>query len=259
MRLQDAIHKLTVGGGARALTTAIVFFGMVGLAVWYDLAAYKNLSTIEGMDAAQLGRNISEGRGFTTQFVRPFSIYLIKKHRADGNAWPDGRHPDLANAPLYPLLVAGVLKVMPFSYPDMSEAKQFSLYVPDLWIAGFNQLLFFIAVWMVFRLARRLFDEAVAWVSAGVFAGAELFWRFTVSGQSTMLLVVLFLGIVEVLSRLEPETREGATRSEGWVTRMAALAGVLAALAGLTRYSFGWIIIPIVAFLAGLPDRKSVV
>ena len=86
MRLQDAIHKLTVGGGARALTTAIVFFGMVGLAVWYDLAAYKNLSTIEGMDAAQLGRNISEGRGFTTQFVRPFSIHLVKKHRADGNA-----------------------------------------------------------------------------------------------------------------------------------------------------------------------------
>jgi hypothetical protein len=256
MPLQDLIHKLTAGSGARALTAAIVFFGMVGLAVWYDLAGFKNLSTIEGMDASQLGRNIAEGRGFTTQFVRPFSIYLLKKHRSDGNAWPGERHPDLANAPLYPLLLAGVLKIMPFSYPDLSEAKQFSVYVPDLWIAGFNQLLFFVAVWMVFRLARRLFEEAVAWVSAGVFAGTELFWRFSVSGQSTMLLVVIVLALVEVLSRIEPETREGATRTGGWVLRMAALAGALAALAGLTRYSFGWIIVPVVTFLATLPTPR---
>src|SRR5688572_12248790 len=152
MPLQEVIHKLTAGSGARAITAAVVFFGMVGLAVWYDLAAYKNLSTIEGMDAAQLGRNIAEGRGFTTQFVRPLSIHLVKKHRADGDALLAEAHPDLANAPLYPLLLAGVLKGMPFGYPDLSQAQQFSSYVPELWIAGFNQFLFFLAVWMVFRL-----------------------------------------------------------------------------------------------------------
>ena len=256
MPLQDVIHKLTAGSGARAITAALVFFGMVGLAVWYDLAAFKNLSTIEGMDAAQLGRNISEGRGFTTQFVRPLSIHLIKKHRADGDALLAERHPDLANAPLYPMLLAGALKVMPFGHPDLSEVKQFSLYVPDLWIAGMNQFLFFFAVWMVFRLGRRLFDEPVGWVSAGVFAGSEMFWRFTTSGQSTMLLVVIFLALVEVLSRLEPQTREGATRSGGWLIAMAALAGMLAALAGLTRYSFGFIIVPVVAFLATLATPR---
>jgi len=259
MPLQDVIHKLTAGSGARAITAALVFFGMVGLAVWYDLAAFKNLSTIEGMDAAQLGRNISGGHGFTTQFVRPLSIHLIKKHRADGDALLAEQHPDLANAPLYPLLLAGALKVMPFGHPDLSEVKQFSLYAPDLWIAGLNQFLFFLAVWMVFRLGRRLFDEPVGWVSAGVFAGSELFWRFSVSGQSTMLLVVIFLALVEVLSRLEPQTREGATQSGGWLIGMAALAGALAALAGLTRYSFGWILVPVVAFLVMLsaPRRPA--
>ena len=256
MPLQDVIHKLTAGSGARAITAAVVFFGMVGLAVWYDLAAYKNLSTIEGMDAAQLGRNIAEGRGFTTHFVRPLSIHLIKTHRADGDALLAEAHPDLANAPLYPLLLAGVLKVMPFGYPDLSEAQQFSRYVPEVWIAGFNQFLFFLAVWMVFRLGRRLFDEPVGWVSAGVFAGSELFWRFSVSGQSTMLLIVIFLALVEVLSRIEPQTREGATRSGGWLIAMAALAGALAALAGLTRYSFGWVIVPVVVFLAILTTPR---
>jgi hypothetical protein len=256
MPLQDVIHKLTAGSGARAITAALVFFGMVGLAVWYDLAAFKNLSTIEGMDAAQVGRNISEGRGFTTQFVRPLSIHLIKRHRADGDALLAEQHPDLANAPLYPLLLAGALKLMPFGHPDLSEVKQFSLYGPDLWIAGLNQFLFFLAVWMVFRLGRRLFDEPVGWISAGVFAGSELFWRFSTSAQSTMLLVVIFLAVVEVLSRLEPQTREGATRSGGWMIGMAALAGALAALAGLTRYSFGWIIVPVVAFLAMLSTPR---
>jgi 4-amino-4-deoxy-L-arabinose transferase-like glycosyltransferase len=234
----------------------LVFFGMVGLGVWYDLAAFKNLSTIEGMDAAQLGRNLSKGDGFTTQFVRPFSMHLVQKHRADGDALLAERHPDLANAPLYPLLLAGVLKAMPFGYPDTTAVKQFSVYAPDLWIAIFNQLLFFFAVWLVFRLGRRLFDESVAWVSAAVFAGTDLFWRFSVSGLSTMLLIVIFLAIIEVLSRVEPQTREGATRSEGWVTRMAVAAGVLAGLAGLTRYSFGWIIVPVVAFLAMLPTPR---
>jgi hypothetical protein len=256
MPLQEVIHKLTAGSGARAITAAVVFFAMVGLAVWYDLAAYKNVSTIEGMDAAQLGRNIAEGRGFTTQFVRPLSIHLIKKHRADGDALLAEAHPDLANAPLYPLLLAGVLKVMPFGYPDLSEAQQFSTYMPDLWIAGFNQFLFLLAVWMVFRLGRRLFDEPVGWVSAGVFAGSELFWRFSVSGQSTMLLIVIFLALVEVLSRIEPQTHEGATRGGGWLVAMAALAGALAALGGLTRYSFGWVIVPVVAFLAILTTPR---
>jgi len=111
-------------------------------------------------------------------------------------------------------------------------------------------------VWMVFRLGRRLFDEPVGWVSAGVFAGSELFWRFSTSGQSTMLLVVIFLALVEVLSRLEPQTREGATRGGGWLIGMAALAGALAALAGLTRYSFGFIIVPVVAFLTMLPTPR---
>src|SRR5262245_25190829 len=256
MPLQDVIHKFTAGTGSRLLTLMLVFVGMMGLGVWYDLAAFKNLSTLEGMDNAQLARNLSEGQGFTTQCVRPFSVHLVRRHRADADALLTERHPDLANAPLYPLLLAGALKVMPFRYPDTTELKQFSVYTPDLWIALFNQACFFVAVWMVFRLGRRLLDEAAAWVSAAVFAGSDLLWRFSVSGLPTLLLILIFLALVEVLTRLEPETREGSTRSEAWLGRMAALAGALAGLAGLTRYSFGWVLVPTVAFLASLPHPR---
>ncbi len=259
MPLQDFIHKLTEGSGNRFLQSLLVLFAMIGLTVWYDAAQFKNLSTIEGMDAAQVARNISEGRGFSTQFVRPFSVYLVRKHQ-EGDGKLNGDHPDLAHGPLYPLLLAGAFKVNPLGWPDVrpdaNPGQPFSAYAPDLWIAIVNQGLFYVAVWMVFRLGRRLFDESVAWVSAAVFAGAELFWRFSVSGQSTMLLLVLFLALVEVLARIEPESKEGSTRGPKWLLGMAALAGVLAGLAGLTRYSFAYVIFPVGLFLGSLPTPR---
>ena len=262
MPLQEFIHKLTEGSGNRFLQSVLVFFAMLALTVCYDWAQFKNLSTIEGMDAAQVARRLSEGRGFSTQFVRPFSVYLVRKHH-QGDGKLNGDHPDLANGPFYPVVLAGALKVNPLGWPDVrpdaNPGQQFSVYVPDLWIAIVNQGLFFVAVWMVFRLGRRLFDDSVAWVSAAVFAGSELFWRFSTSGQSTMLLVVLFLALVEVLARIEPETKEGATRGPNWLLGMAALAGVLAGLAGLTRYGFAFVIFPVGLFLGSLPTPRRLV
>src|SRR5437868_9649072 len=119
MPLQEFIHKVTEGSGNRFLQLILVLFAMLGLAVWYDAAAFKNYSGMEGMDAAQLARNISEGEGFSTQLVRPFSMYLIRKHREDKSTALNGAHPDLANAPLYPLLLAATMKMSPFGWPDI--------------------------------------------------------------------------------------------------------------------------------------------
>src|SRR5689334_21178668 len=198
MPLQDTIHKWTAGGASRGLSLAVVLLSMVALALWYDLAAFKNLSAIEGFDSAQLARNIADGRGYTTDFIRPFSMHLLRQHRADHDPLIRERHPDLANAPLYPVLLAGALKLMPFSYPNVAGDKSVGAYAPDRWIAGFNQLLFLIAVVLLFRLAARLFDARVGWLAAAVLAGTDLFWRFSASGLPTMLAVVIVLGLIDV-------------------------------------------------------------
>ncbi len=276
-RLQEIIHKYEVGAGNRLVKLALALIAMVGLAVLYDAVAFRHLATQEGMDAAQLARNISEGRGMTTGFIRPFSMYLLKRKHAESQPQPivAGKvstnaavasgdaaclkkpHPDLANAPVYPLLLAGALKLNPFGYPDLTAGKNFTIYKPDLWIAVFNQFLFLLAVGLVFRLARKLFDDPVAWVSAAVFLGTELFWRFSVSGLSTMLLVVIFLGLFSLLAWLEPAAREG-NRSQASLIAMAASAGVLVGIAALTRYSFGWLIIPLLVWLALLPGQNRI-
>ena len=260
MMLQEFIHKITEGGGARFLKWFAAAIALISLAVWYDLSQFKNLSTPEAMDAAQLARRISEGRGYTTDFVRPLSMYLIRQHRADNDPLVREAHPDLANPPLYPVLLAGALKVMPFPFPDLldknGKAKPgFSIYAPDMWIAGFNQMLFLFSAGLLFRLARRVFDERVAWGSAVVFVGADIFWRFTISGQSTMLLVVIVLALSNVLVHLDEQAQKPAPSAAGSAA-LAAVAGLLAAAAFLTRYSFGLLVLPVLVYLAILPTRQ---
>lgn len=266
MPLQDTIHRWTAGGAARGLQFAVVFLAVVALALWYDLAAFKNLSTIEGMDQAQLARNIADGRGYTTDFVRPFSMHLIQRHRSDRNPLVREPHPDIANAPLYPLLLAGALKLMPFPYPNVAGDKVVGAYAPDRWIAGFNQFLLLVAVVLLFRLGARLFDERVGWLAAAVLAGTDLFWRFSIAGLPTLLAVVLVIALVDVLSRAgTPPTPSappdgvatGVAAGSGRLLRLGFLAGVLTGLAGLTRYSLGWLIVPVVAYWATLPAAAT--
>src|SRR5205085_1360893 len=88
-----------------------------------------NLAAPEAMDAAQLARNISEDKGYTTQLIRPFSLYLLQNRgTADNpsavtNPPPDNLArvkagpPDISNPPVYPCLLAGLMKVLPFRYP----------------------------------------------------------------------------------------------------------------------------------------------
>src|SRR6267142_2092118 len=78
--IQMLIHKMEVGTGSRYLRYFALIIGVVGLALIYDLRAYRNLSAPEAMDSAQLARNISEGKGYSTLFLRPFSLYLVQKH-----------------------------------------------------------------------------------------------------------------------------------------------------------------------------------
>ena len=264
MRLQDTIHHWTAGAASRGLNLAVVFLAMVALALWYDLAAFRNLSTIEGLDSAQLARNLADGRGYTTDFVRPFSMHLLKEHRADHDPQVRERHPDLANAPLYPVLLAGALKLMPFPHPNVIGEKSVGAFAPDRWIAGFNQLLFFVAVALLFRLASRLFDARVGWLAAAVFAGTDLFWRFSVAGLPTLLAVVITLALTDVLSRVgapRPGAGDGpgAGEGSGRLLRLSLLAGALAGLAGLTRYSLGWLIVPVTIYVATVrAERRAV-
>jgi hypothetical protein len=304
VKLQEVIHSLEAGAGYRVLKYGAGLAAMLTLALFYNLAAFKNLSAPEAMDAAQLARNLAEGRGYSTWFIRPLSMHLV--FRAVTNQLADlqpdetgrprqeptpaqlkliGRlhleepHPDLAHPPVYPLLLAGWLKLLPYDYEETAATAGSRVHKPDLWITFLNQGLFMVAGVLLFGLARKLFDEPVAWVTLAVLFGAELFWRFSVSGLSTLLLVVFLVGLVRLLAELDRAARTGKEALLGphgpleaaaaaaqparvggasgpHLVWLAGLSGVLVGLAGLTRYSFAWLIVPVVLFVASVPARR---
>jgi hypothetical protein len=276
-QIQSAIHKLEVGVGASFLKYVTLAVAVLSLGVLYDLCAYHSFNSPEAMDAAQVARNLSEGRGFTTDFIRPFSIYLLQQHNraaqssgqqptnAADAAQLDGSHPDLANAPVYPLVLAGLFKArtpqwsVNLTKPFWSQGGNFRRYQPEFFIAIFNQFLLLAVVVLTFLVARKLFDATAAWLSALLMIGSDLLWKFSVSGLPTMLLLVIFLGLIwcivktEELGRREPP-------DTGRLFFFAIAAGLLTALGMLTRYSFGWLILPVTLFLAifGGPRRTGV-
>jgi hypothetical protein len=262
--IQDWIHRVEEGGGLRYLKYVLILFVFVAIVLGYNARGFKNMSNLEAMDAAQLARNISEHKGYKTFFVRPFSIFLLERAATEkygptpigeqnDRAQIRGMHPDIANAPVYPLVLSALMKVVPFKYPVgapksiWNRSGTFWMYEPDFVISVFNQVLFMIAVVMVFFLARSLFDKYVAWTSAGIFLATDLFWRFSISGLSTMVLVLIFLALVWCLILLERRTREEGT-SQPLLIVLTGVIGLLVGLGGLTRYSFGWLILPVLIY-----------
>ena len=259
--IQDLVYKFETLRIGRWVRIGLGGLLTVMLVVGYNWRAFHNLNNAEAMDAAQLGRNLAEGRGFTTQFIRPFSIYLVKKRNQAkyGNTsaevtadpaqlkgtHPEGRHPDLANPPVYPVVLAGLMKVLPFRYPVNVPFLRFQ---PDFLIALFNQALLLASVLVTFFLARRLFDNQVAWLTAILMFGCERLWRFSMSGLSTPLLLLIFLGLIGCLVWLESEEREPAwgRHAQLW---LAGTTGLLLGLGTLTRYAFGWLLIPVGIYL----------
>ncbi len=246
--LQALIHKLETGRTLRLLVITLLVAVVCGV---YDLRCFRNMAAPEAMDAAQLARNIARGRGYTTESIRPLSIHLLREKANDPSgkdpARITGPHPDLANAPVYPVVLAGVMKVAHSRF-ETPPKKGTSRYLPDFLITLFNQGIFILVIVAAFFWAQSLFDAKVAWTSVIVLLGTGLLWQFTASGLSTMLLMLIFMGVIWCLTLYEREAREPKLGPASLMV-LSVAAGLLTALGGLTRYSFLWMIIPVAAFI----------
>jgi hypothetical protein len=244
--LQEIIHKFEVGEGARIIRWITAILSFIALAVAYDVRESHCFSNPEAMDMAQLARNISEGKGYTTKCIRPLGLHIIKTKQPSLNLWSPRGNPDVSNAPGYPVFLAGLMKVLPFKY-EIPRQTTFFRYQPEVLITVINQVLFFCVLLLVYFLGTKLFDAFVGGMTVLTLAGTELLWRFTASGLSTMLVMFLLVLLVWVLVKLEIASRE-AEHGAGWYIFWAGVAGLLVGLGGLTRYSMAWMIVPVLTF-----------
>lgn len=254
--IQDLIYSLEEGAGKVWLSRALFVLIATFLGAVFHLTEFRNLHAPEAMDAAQLGRNLSENKGFTTQFIRPASLYLLQKQAVKQGGSERGilrnPHPDLANPPVYPLLLAGWMKLLPFKHMIMEQAGEggFERHQPDVFISYLNLGFFALLLLQVFVFAKKLFDDRIAGISVAILFGCDVLWRFTYSGLSTVLLLNVVLLLMRLLVALESGDRDSEPRSLGKTLLLVLSIGALVGVGCLTRYSFGWFILPVGLFVA---------
>ena len=85
---------------SKSATLRIIFFTMmVALTVVYLMFNFKGLTSKYGMDQAQIGRQIAEGKSITTKFFRPVAIQQLEGSNKDINFYSFKDRPTLLSIP----------------------------------------------------------------------------------------------------------------------------------------------------------------
>jgi len=242
---QEFIHWMEQGRGATWLRRAAVVFGALLLSFWYSLEQFHGIPTEFVMEQAVLGRQLAHGEGFTTLVNYP-QTYAVMQAR--GVPFDEKRlYPELHHAPLYALTLAAVFKVLPESIWAHRPVPP-NGWEPDYAVLVVNLALFWLAVWLVWRLARRLFDGRTAWLAALATAGSVTLWQQTVVLTGLPIFMVLMLAAFNVLAGLEETWDEQPQLGLPLAGRVAAL-GAVAGLLFLTEYSGGLVALVLAGYL----------
>src|ERR1017187_401533 len=269
--VQTAVFQIEMGAGRKIIQWGLLILLAVVIGVIYTAGQFHGLNKRESIDMAQLARNLAQHEGFTTHVIRPLSLWKLEDH---GWAKNDPRlithHPDLTNPPLYPLVLAGLFKLMPAgdtSKYDMGE----HFYYPERWvIVPFDQICLYGCVFLVFVWGKRLFDRRVAITASLLMLFSDTLWSYSISGLPTNFLMLLFLLSTYCLfvadSRLnppEPAEGEAAGVAPAGVTvavvGLVVASAVLLGLCFLTRYLTAFFLVPMAIYVARIFRQRAAV
>jgi 4-amino-4-deoxy-L-arabinose transferase-like glycosyltransferase len=119
------------------------------------------------------------------------------------------------------------------------------VYIGDKAIALLSIALFLASIVILFFIARRLFDQKLAFLACGLVLICDLLWQYSLSGLPQMLLLFLFNVTTYALVRAV-EARNGGGRVGPWLAVTGAGFGLLALSHALTI----WMFIPLLILCA---------
>jgi hypothetical protein len=258
--VQGAVFNLELGRGKQVLQWVVVVLGAIVLSLLYTLWQFRGLEKREAIDMAQLARNVSRGEGLTTSMIRPVSLWHLKTYRADHDP-KFVNHPDLYNPPLYPLILGGIFRLMP---AKIFEAKpNETVYAPERWvIVPLNQLFLLLTLLLVYHWSKRLFDKRVAVMAGLILLFSDTLWAYATAGLPTMLLQLLLLSSLYCLfllnQRLNPAGAKPTPAGMGGASiGLIVASAVLMGACFLTRYTAGFLVIPVVLYLWWIVRNRS--
>jgi hypothetical protein len=250
--LQELIHWLEVGAGARWIAFAAVLAVTVALSLRVAWVQFHGPATEMTLLQAGTGRQLAGGKGFTTLVNYPQTVTFFQKRGVPFD--PNQPYPELYQAPLYSLVIAGALRLLP---AGTRESLFAAAPVPpegfaaDYFLLGINLVLFWLAAGLTYGLARRLFDVRTGWVAALALLVSVAAWQQTVSLDGTPLLMVLVLAAFWILGRIEG-AGDGPV-APGWLLALGAMCGLLF----LAEYSAGALVLVMLGHVAWRAEGRA--
>ncbi len=214
----------------RSLLGLLALVALPPLLAMLAMAKSSGLVDALALDHAQLARQMADGHGFVTTILRPLTLAL------QSNVSP---HPDLVNAPLHPLLLAGG-----FALAEPSEKM-----APALGL-----LLWMLTVWSVFWVVRYWRDWRVAGLAAVFCACSTAGLMTATAGLPQPVMALLVFGAVAVVFLKSNGTGAGGARLALW---QPAVAGLLCGAAVLTDYRLLPLAFVLGIYLAKTHDRRA--
>jgi hypothetical protein len=241
MALETGIQKLLYafeqGSLAVWVRRMLIVTVVAAIAAVWSVIRFNGFSEPAAMDQAQVGRQLATGQGYSTLYARPLAMHLMLART--------GRLevplPETSNAPLGPFINAALLRVADF---PSKFAEREVVFSADRVIA-FGGLLFFAAsLPLVYLLGRRLFDERLALLAAGLVVAMDLFWKFSFSGLPQMAMLFFFSGaLLALLGALDAQDAGRRGRAHFLALTAALLLGLttLGHAAGLGIFAGFWL------------------
>ena len=78
--LQGVVHSLEQGQLARVIWLTAMWASVIGLSLAYLLIQFRGLSSLTGIDQAQVARELARGNGFSTKNIRPLAIQQLQRN-----------------------------------------------------------------------------------------------------------------------------------------------------------------------------------
>lgn len=225
---QEFIHWLELGAGAPWIRLAAVLIGTLVLSLLVAWKQFHGPVSERTLTQADVGRQLARGEGFSTLVNYPQTSAFL---RARGVRFDPARpYPELHQAPLYPLVIAGALRVLPAATRAGLFAKPPEPpdgFAADYFLLGLNLVLLWIAAWLTFTLACRLFGPPAGWLAALALLLSVSIWQQTVVLNGTPLLMVLGLLAFHAWLRVE-ETADAPGRARlFWPAALGCGCGLL--------------------------------
>ena len=241
VQVQSAVHSLDQGRFAFLIKAGMFGVLIVALSLLYLFVQFKGLDSSTAMDQAQIARNLADGKGFTTGYIRPLALGIVQKKAGEEAAVDVSKFPDFFQSPLNPWINSFALRLIK---NDWKMKATEIIYVGDRLVAVVSVIFFILSVGVWYFALARLFDSRLALFSCASVLLSDLMWQFSLSGLPQMLVLFLFsLASLATLLAMEASQKEQLGQTIAWLIGAGVAMGFMTLAHGLCFWIFlGWLI-----------------